>query len=443
MIRMNKRFTVFILSAVTASGMALSGCGQKAASEDVQKNAESSAAEDSSEISETEAVSGEAETESAETEAVSGETQAASDEAASKDKDADETVKAEAEPAVEIDGLEYIGSTELDYAQCFTIDNYEGGYSLIDIPESGRYLVVPEDEEAPENLDEDIIILKQPLDNIYLAATSAMSLFAAVDSLDNIRMSGIRESGWYIDAPAEAMQNGDIIYAGNYSEPDYETMIEEDCDLAVESTMIYHTPKVKEMIEDLDIPVLVDRSSYEDHPLGRTEWIKMYAVLTGKQEEAEKFFDEESRIIEELERVGNTGKKVAFFYINTDGSAVVRGSSDYIPKMIELAGAQYNFEQIEGASASIPITMEDFYASAVDADYLIYNGSIDTSVKSIDDLIKKNELFKDFKAVKNGNVWNTGKSFYQSTDIVGRMIKDINIMITDGSPDEMTFLSKM
>ncbi len=429
MIRINKRITAFILSAVTVSAAALTGCGQETSvSENVQESTENQVSEVSSETSETAEASEISETKT---------------ESAKTDSDADSSEEAEGKPAVEIDGLEYTGSTELEYAQCFTIDNYEGGYSLINIPESGKYLVVPEDGEVPENLDDDIIVLQQPLDTIYLAATSAMSLFAAVDSLDNIRMSGIKESGWYIDAAVEAMQSGDIVYAGNYSEPDYELLLDEECDLAVESTMIYHTPKVKEMIEDLDIPVLVDRSSYEKHPLGRTEWIKMYAVLVGKQVEAESFFDEEAKIIDELDDTVNTGKKVAYFYINADGSIIVRGSSDYIPKMIELAGAEYNFDQIEGESASIPITLEEFYASAVDADYLIYNGSVDAGVKTMDDLIKKNELFADFKAVKNGNVWNTGKSFYQSTDIVGRMIKDINIMITDGDPDEMTFLSKM
>ena len=39
--------------------------------------------------------------------------------------------------------------------------------------------------------------------------------------------------------------------------------------MAIESTMILHTPKVQEMIEDLDIPVFIDRSSYETHPLGK------------------------------------------------------------------------------------------------------------------------------------------------------------------------------
>ena len=62
-----------------------------------------------------------------------------------------------------------------------------------------------------------VTVLQQPLDKIYLAATSAMSLFAAVDALDHIRLTGTRESGWYIDAAVEAMQRGDIEFAGKYS----------------------------------------------------------------------------------------------------------------------------------------------------------------------------------------------------------------------------------
>ena len=90
----------------------------------------------------------------------------------------------------------------------------------------------------------------------------------------------------------EAMEKGDIIYAGKYSEPDYETMLDEECDLALESTMINHTPEVKEMIEDLGIPVMIDRASYESDPMGRAEWIKLYGELTDHQKEAEAFFEE-------------------------------------------------------------------------------------------------------------------------------------------------------
>ena len=342
-----------------------------------------------------------------------------------------------AEGAPELPSLTFEAETELEYAQCFRLYRYEGGYTLITIENGGDFLVVPEDGQVPGGLDDGITVLRQPLDRIYLAATSAMSLFDAVDALDHIRLTGTRASGWYIA--------GAMLFSGKYSEPDYELMIGEDCNLAIESTMIYHTPKVKEMIEDLGIPVLVDRSSYEPHPLGRTEWIKLYAVLVDKEDEAAAFFDRQASVIRELENFENTGKTVAFFAVNSDGSVVIRKPSDYIPKMIALAGGRYAFEDFvtDQAATSISITMEDFYAKAVDADVLIYNASIAAPISTVDELLALNELFADFKGVQEGNVWCTGKSFYQATDIVGQMIRDIHLALTDGDESQMTFLTRV
>lgn len=79
------------------------------------------------------------------------------------------------------------------------------------------------------------------------------------------------------------MQTGRIAYAGKYSAPDYERILTAECGLAVENTMIYHTPEVKEQLERFGIPVLVERSSYESSPLARMEWIKLYGILLGKE----------------------------------------------------------------------------------------------------------------------------------------------------------------
>ena len=83
--------------------------------------------------------------------------------------------------------------------------------------------------------------------------------------------------------------------------------------------------------------------------------------------------------------------------------------------MIELGGGRYvfdNLENLESRSASVSMTMEEFYAAAVDADYLIYNGTIDGSISTTEELVAKSELLADFKAVKEGNVWCTGTYFY-------------------------------
>ena len=355
---------------------------------------------------------------------------------------AEDSTKAE---APEIEGLTYESSMDLSFAQCFDVYYYNDGYKLLDVHDSAKYLVVPEGKEAPDGLDEEIRVLQQPLDTIYMAATSPMALFDAIGSVDSIKLSGLDASGWYIQAASDAINDGAMTYAGKYDEPDYELLVGEDCDLAIESTMILHAPKVQEMIETLGIPVFIDRSSYESQPLGRTEWIKLYGAMMNKEEEAESFFSQQAQIIEKLKDFQNTEKTVAFFYINTSGSPVVRNPKDYISSMIEVAGGRNAFADLQDDSGktSVSITMEEFYNTAVDADYLIYNTSIDATVDSLDDLLAKDSLMADFKAVKEGNVWVTDDSMYQHTDTIGELINDFNLMLTGGSEADMTFLHKL
>lgn len=108
--------------------------------------------------------------------------------------------------------------------------------------------------------------------------------------------------------------------------------------------MISHSPEVKEKLESFGIPVLVEHSSYENHPLGRTEWLKLYGVLLGKEDMADELFQEQVEKLKTVEDSDNTGKTVAFFYINSIGAANVRKSNDYVSKMIELAGGKYIFD---------------------------------------------------------------------------------------------------
>ena len=345
----------------------------------------------------------------------------------------------------EIDGLTYESAMDLEYAEGFQVYYYKDGYKMIDIKADAKFLVVPENQYVPDGAEEDYVILQQPLDHIYLAATSAMALFNAIDSLDNITMTGTQASGWYIENAVKAMDDGKIKFAGKYSEPDYEMLVDEDCDLAIESTMILHTPKVQEMIEMLDIPVFIDRSSYESQPLGRTEWIKLYGAMLDKEEEAANFFANQASVVENLKDFQNTEKTVAFFYINTSGAAVLRSPEDYISNMIDLGGARNAFRDLQDDSGktSVPITMEQFYDTAEDADYLIYNASIDSTVKTLDDLLAKDSMFADYKAVKEGNVWTTEKSMYQATDKIAQFTNDINLLVTGGDPDQMVFLRKL
>ena len=347
--------------------------------------------------------------------------------------------------------LTFDHSETLDYAQKFSIDRYQDDYALVTITDDSRYLVVPEGKVAPDDLDSDIVVIQQPVQNIYLAASAAMDMFVSLDALDSIRFSSLKADGWYIDEAKQAMETGDILYAGKYSTPDYEKIVEQNCGLAIENTMILHTPEVKEQLEKFGIHVLVDYSSYEPEPLGRTEWVKLYGLLTGHEVQADKAFAEEKSAFEEVknsvaDEADQEPKTVAFFYITSNGQANVRTSADYLPKMIELAGGKYIFNDLgtdEEGLSTMNMGMEDFYAGAKDADYIIYNSTIDGELGSLDELLKKSTLLKDFKAVKEGNVWCLTKSMFQETTCLGDVIMDIHRMLTEDDPDGLTYLYRL
>ena len=336
-------------------------------------------------------------------------------------------------------------SYPLQYAKQFTVDECTGGYELITIADS-QYLVVPQGAAVPEDLPQGTTVLQQPIENIYLVSTSAMDPIISLGALDSIALSGTKADGWYLPEAKAAMQAGQIAYAGKYSAPDYETILASGCGLAIENTMIYHTPEVKEQLEKFGIPVLVERSSYETDPLARMEWVKLYGILLGKQQEAEQLFGTQVQRVAPLENQQPTGKTVAFFSITSNNLVAVRKGSDYVARMIEMAGGSYVFADLTDNGnnlATINLSLEDFYAGAKDADVLLYNSTIEGSIASTEQLVEKCPLLAQFKAVQNGNVWCTAQSLFQQSMELPDLILDMNRVFTEGTPadSELTFLT--
>ena len=341
-------------------------------------------------------------------------------------------------------GWKPASSMPLQHAKCFTVDYYDGGYKLLCLSDGQRYLTVPKGANVPDGLAPDITVLQQPIGDVYLVASDTMCLIDALDALDVITVSGISKDNWHVDAAIEAMNAGKIAYGGKYNTPDYELLLGKGVRLAIESTMINHTPDVREKLIELGIPVFTEMSSYESEPLGRTEWVKCYGAMLDKEDAAQVLFDEQVAQVSGVDSTP-TGKTVAFFYINSNGNAVVRKPGDYITKMIDQAGGTYVFDQLSEAQdsmSSVTLEMERFYAMAKDADIIIYNASIDSSVDSLDALVRKNTLLNDFAAVKSGNVWSTDQNMYQQMMQTGRIIADFNTVIT-GSGADTTYVFKL
>lgn len=448
--------------------------------------------------------------------------------------DADGSVLWSAAP--EIDGLTFISSEKNDVAEYFRLSIYEDAsgvkYQLLETAGGRhRYLIVPaeaqgaakssvsaesevssragteanqggkksaksgteaellftarasEANSANKEKKGDVLeltVLQQPLTTTYVAASAVMAPLCDLGAVRQIRFSGLREEGWYVDEARAAMKEGTMLFAGKYSEPDYETLLREGCDLALESTMIYRAPEVTEKLNALGIPVYIDYSSYEPHVLGRLEWVRVYGALFGHEEKAQQWYaSERDRIraiqkdaeksIEKSETIiskdsknkssatqvssGSAGTDmtadqrptVVYFYVNASGQIQVRQPNDYIPELLELAGARYLAPDMSGLGGSrksnVTVSLEDFYSSCRNADYLIYSATLDRPLSSIQELLGKNALFADFKAVKEGHVYTTDKDFYQLSDRMADFAEDVSRML-QGQGD-MHFLKQV
>ena len=350
------------------------------------------------------------------------------------------------ESAVSWDGLTFDRELPLSYATQFSVSYAGDDYTRITIGTDQEFLLVAENAETPEHVPESVTVLHRPLSHIYLVASAAMDYFDHLGAVGSIALSGLKEGDWYIESAKAAMEDGSMRYAGKYSTPDYEAILESGCDLAIENTMIYHTPEVIEQLQTTGVPVLVERSSYESSPLGRIEWLKLYGALVGKEDLACSQYDELLAALSPILDQEASGQTVAFFYINSSGAVNVRKSGDYIANAIAMAGGQYvSFDESgeENALSTMTIQMESFYASAVDADIMIYNSTIDGEIRTIDELLTKSPLLADCKAVQAGTVWCITKNFYQESLALGDLILDVHAILQDKAAENLHFLRKL
>lgn len=345
------------------------------------------------------------------------------------------------------------GSMELEYASQFHVDYYDDGISLVAVEDGLEYLLAPDADNLPEWLSEADLegrtVISIPAKSVYMAASSGMDLVYAAGGIDSVIMTSTQAKDWAIPEIRELVESEQIRYIGKYRAPDYEALLEEEVGLAIESTMIYHNPQIKEAIEELGIPVLVERSSYENDPLGRLEWIKLYGLLLGREEEAAEYFADAVGKVDSVDTEAvKTAPSVAFFSVNSNGSVVVRKPGDYVTRMIETAGGTYALNGItdeeDNALSTMNMQMEAFYDKAVDADILIYNSAIESDLTAVSDLTALSGQFRDFKAVKDGNVWCTNKSMFQKTTGAADMIVEMNEIFTGAEDDtEMEYFHKL
>ena len=155
-----------------------------------------------------------------------------------------------------------------------------------------------------------------------------------------------------------------------------------------------------------NIPLVISLDHLEETPLARAEWIKFYAAFVNKQSLADSIFNVVEKNYFELKSLAATTKKhpTVFNELKYGDVWYMPGGKSYVAQLIKDAGATYIW-QSDSSYGSHPLSFEQVYAKAKDAEYWINL----SSVNSKKELLSLEPRYAEFKAVTLGNLYNNNK----------------------------------
>ena len=219
-----------------------------------------------------------------------------------------------------------------------------------------KYLLVPEGVEVPVGLDQDMIVVQMPTNKTYTSTEALLEKMDELGLTDNVAAIGDKKKDCKVDSVAEKMEKKDgedkaqVVYGGKEEKPDFKTLVKQETNLALltsdilpretditdleenkdntdfkdkdkksdekkndksdkkskkksedqsekqkELTVEEQIERFQQMTEKfalLGIPVIVNRSEDEQTDLAKYEWIKVYGVLFGCEDQMNTLFDQ-------------------------------------------------------------------------------------------------------------------------------------------------------
>jgi len=154
---------------------------------------------------------------------------------------------------------------------------------------------------------------------------------------------------------------------------------------------------------DAGIIPVVCADYFENHPLGRAEWIKAIALFFGREKEADSLFADTEKKYLALKASADTCKyrPTVFSELKTNDTWFVAGGESSLARFLGDAGSDYLWKD-NGKVNVTAMNMEQVIGRALNADFWIHLHLCNSAA----DIIKIDDRYGEFKAFKNGNLYN-------------------------------------
>jgi len=152
------------------------------------------------------------------------------------------------------------------------------------------------------------------------------------------------------------------------------------------------------------IPVAIVAEYLEPSPLGQAEWLKFTALFFNQEAQAEAEFAAIATEYEVLRRLTASvqARPTVLTGFSYDGTWYVPGGQSYVAQLLEDAGADYLWAEVE-QTGSVPLDFEAVYDRAAEADVWI---NVSPDWQSRQDAIATDPRYGQFAAWQTGQIYN-------------------------------------
>jgi iron complex transport system substrate-binding protein len=310
----------------------------------------------------------------------------------------------------ELNSSEFKGKKiSLKYAKTFDIEEFTDYYVLTindpwpEADKSYKYIFYRKTADIPIGLEADYKI-QIPIKNLIVSSTTHIPPLEALGVLD--QLIGFPNTNYISSQKARALiKSESITDVGNTQSLNTEVVIALNPGCIVSFAVKGENNSLSK-IKEANIPVIYNADWVENHPLGKTEWIKFFGILFDKLDEANSIF-EDIRINYEdataLAQKTDTSPTVISGALWKD-TWYLPGGNSWQAKLMNDANARYIYADTED-SGSLSLSLESVLEKGKSAELWVAPAQF----TSYSQMLSENAFYKEFEAFKAKNIYTFAK----------------------------------
>jgi iron complex transport system substrate-binding protein len=265
-----------------------------------------------------------------------------------------------------------------------------------------NWYLLPHGAVTPEGVDEEQVI-RIPVRRMICLSTTHLAMMRALDATD--LLVGVSGPGLVYDSLIlDAVKRGRIMDVGYEGNLNNELIVTLNPDVLMAYGVTAPAAGNTGKLTAMGVKVLYNADYLEEHPLGRSEWIRVFGLLTGREAMADSLFRVVSEAYLELAgkaRDGNHDRPDVLLGSPWEDVWYVSPANSYTGRLIEDAGGRYLFSDLSEAH-SVPFSVEAVFERATEADIWINPGT----AESLAEIAAGDHRMTRLPVFTSGRVWN-------------------------------------